>query len=105
MGGLSAIREIEEYKYPSFLSFPAKMRGRKTGIFWYFLTQIEEKVQSESEIKGYQNIQKSKTQGFGVLLEGESGGKGVFGQPTVGKERREEDIVISQAIRILNLSW
>ena len=27
MVGLSAIREIEEYKYPSFLSFPAKWEG------------------------------------------------------------------------------
>ena len=29
MGGLSAIREIEEYKYPSFLSFPTKNKGEK----------------------------------------------------------------------------
>ena len=39
-------------------------------------------------------------------MEEESGRKEkVFGMAAVGRERGEEDIVISQAIRILNLSW
>jgi hypothetical protein len=70
-----------------------------------FSYPIEEEFQSESEIKGYQNIQTSKHQGFRALLEEESGRKGVFGLGVVGRERGEEQIVISQAIRILNLSW
>ena len=70
-----------------------------------FSCSIEEKFWSESEIKGYQNIQISKTQWFGALLEEESGRKGVFGLAAVGRERGEEQIVISKAIRILNLSW
>ena len=69
-----------------------------------FSCPIEE-FQSEHEIKGYHNIQTSKTQGFRALLEEESGRKGVFGLAVVGRERGEEEIVISQAIRILNLSW
>ena len=79
MGGLSAISETEEYKYPSFPSFPTKNEGRKKGRFWYFLTQIKEKFRSKSEFKGYQNIQTSKTQRFGVLLEGESEEKECLG--------------------------
>ena len=31
IGGLSAIREIEEYKYPSFLSFPGIGEGEREG--------------------------------------------------------------------------
>jgi len=31
MEGLSAIREIEEYKYPSFLSFPGICEGEREG--------------------------------------------------------------------------
>ena len=104
MGGLSAISEIEEYKYPSFPSFPAKKEGEKEREILIFCYPNFKKNWSKSEFKGYQNIQTSKTQGFKVLLEGESGGKGVFGLTTVGRERREEDIVFSQAIRILNLS-
>ena len=38
-------------------------------------------------------------------MEEENGRKGVFGLQAVGRERGEEQIVISQAIRILNLSW
>ena len=38
-------------------------------------------------------------------MEEESGSKGVFGLTAVGREREEEQIVISQAIMILNLSW
>ena len=37
MGGLSAITEIEEYKYPSFLSFPAICEGEREGDCDIFL--------------------------------------------------------------------
>ena len=75
---MRAIREIEAYKYPSLFSYVQQMRGRKGGGFWYFSYSTEEEFQSESEIKSYQNIQTSKTQWFGVLLEEEIGGKGVL---------------------------
>jgi len=41
MGGLSAIREIEEYKYPSFLSFPAICEGEREGDCDIFLLQLK----------------------------------------------------------------
>ena len=81
------------------------MRGRKGGRFLYFSYPIEEEFQSESEIKGYQNIQTSKTQGFLALLEEERGRKGVSGLAAIGREIGEEDIMISQVIRILNIFW
>ena len=55
-GGLRAIREIEGYITPLFSHFQEKegKKGREILIFSY---PIEEEFQSESEIKGYQNIQ------------------------------------------------
>ena len=93
---------FEEYKYPSFLSFPAKWGGeeRKILIFSWSI----KKNWRESEITGYQNIQTSKTQGFLALLEEERGRKGVSGLAAIGREIGEEDIMISQVIRILNIS-
>ena len=41
MGGFSAIREIEEYKYPYFLSFPGEWGEEREGDFDLFLTQFK----------------------------------------------------------------
>ena len=79
------------------------MRGGREEDFDILL--INKKNWRESEITGYQNIQTSKTQGFLALLEEERGRKGVSGLAAIGREIGEEDIMISQVIRILNISW
>ena len=81
------------------------MRGGEERKILIFSWSIK-KNWRESEIKGYQNIQTSKTQGFLALLDEERGRKeGVSGLATIGREIGEEDIMISQVIRILNISW
>ena len=52
MGGLSAIREVEEYKYPSFLLFPANVREKGEEIV-IFSCSIKEEFRRESDIEGY----------------------------------------------------
>ena len=56
-GGLSAIREIEGYKYSSLFSYVQQNEGKKGREILIFSYPIEEEFQIESEIKGYQNIQ------------------------------------------------
>ena len=50
MGGLSAIREIEEYKYPSFLSFPAKGGEERKRDFYIFLPKLKKNFEAKVRV-------------------------------------------------------
>ena len=80
-GVLSAIREIEEYIYLFCLSFPGKREGEeRKRDFDIVLPKLEKNFEVKVRLRITKTFRyKKKTQRFGVLLEGESGGKGVVG--------------------------
>ena len=51
MGGLSAIREMEEYKYPSFLSFPGEGGEEREGDFDIVLPKLKKNFEVKVRLK------------------------------------------------------